>query len=112
MVVRAKLTRCLLLLLVVGLAVQAAALAAHHPTFRIVKSAPNGDDPGDRHDPSTCNLCQILSEVRAQAPPAAPLALAIVALACTALAPAAPPAPSLPELCASAPRAPPSHSLS
>jgi hypothetical protein len=112
MVVRAKRTRCLLLLVVVGLAAQAAALAAHHPTFRIVKSAPNGDDPGDRHDPGSCNLCQILSQVRAQAPAAAPLALPVVALECIPLALAAHAAPNLLDLSASSPRAPPSTSLS
>jgi hypothetical protein len=108
----ATLRRGLLLLLVVGVAAQALALAGHHPSFQMVGSAPGADDPGDRHDPSSCNLCQILSQVRAQAPPAAPFAVPVIPLECSALAPAPPGCSSVPELSASRPRAPPSTSLS
>jgi hypothetical protein len=112
MVARGNLRHCLLLLLAVSIAAQALALAAHHPPFPIVKAAPSGGDPGDRHDPVSCNLCQILSQVRVQAPAPAGYAVPTIALERSAFAPAPCTRSSVPELSASSPRAPPSSSIS
>jgi hypothetical protein len=107
MVVRGHLGRCLLLLLLVGVTAQALALAAHHPTFHIARTAPDGGDRGSDHDPSSCNLCQILSQVRVQAPAAPPLALPVLALECRVFSPTPVTPASFPRLSASSPRAPP-----
>ncbi|MGH0034484.1 MAG: hypothetical protein ACQGVK_05610 [Myxococcota bacterium] len=62
--------RCLALLLALCLTAQAAALVVHVPVALDSGSAPAGERGGD-HAPDTCDLCQILSHVRVQAPSAA-----------------------------------------
>lgn len=113
MVVRGRSVRSLLLVLAVGLTAQALALAAHHPPLRIVTSTRGGDDQGSApHDPSTCNLCQIIAQVRVQGPALIGYDVPTAVLEWSSPAPAPATPASIQEPLTSSPRAPPSSSVS
>jgi len=98
--------RGLLLLLVVGVAAQVVSLTIHPPVEIVVAEA-SGEEGGDDHEPGSCDLCQALSQVRAQAPNAIVPVLAAAASERRAAVPAAAPVASGSRVSVAGPRAPP-----
>ena len=111
MAVRTTLGRCLLVRVAMGLVAQALALSIHPPA-EVVASAPDEEGGRGDHESSACDLCQVLSQVRAQTPPAAPHVVPLLDFGRGA--PRAVPGllAAGPEPSAASPRAPPLTSIS
>ena len=105
MTVRATLGRCLMVLAAMGLVGQALALSTHAPVEIVASTA--GDEDGD-HDPGSCDLCQVLSQVRMQVSPPTPESGRLSALSFAAHSSWLDRSACGVELAAASPRAPPS----
>ncbi|MGH0028523.1 MAG: hypothetical protein ACQGVC_01935 [Myxococcota bacterium] len=103
--------RCLLLLVALCVTAQASALAVHAP-FEVAAEAQSDEERGGDHVPDSCDLCQLLSQVRVQVTPPALQVVALVAFAQDALASALGLVAAGPTLSASVPRAPPAGPIS
>ena len=108
---RATTGRCLLLLVPLCLLAQASALVVHAP-IAIAADTPSEGERRGEHAPDTCDLCQTLSQVRVEAPPAGILIVPLVAFTQSVLPSALGSLEAAPKLSASSPRAPPANSLS
>jgi hypothetical protein len=58
--------RGLAFLVLLACSTQAAVVVAHHPTSSLASESRGGREAGTPHDPTTCGVCQAVSQVRAQ----------------------------------------------
>jgi len=90
--------RWLALLLLLACTAQTAVVVVHRPVSAVA---------GERHDPGTCGMCQLVSQTRAQSCAAPPASIPVPADVVLRLAEIAYAAPGQPAPLGPAPRAPP-----